>query len=45
VLGWDERLESLAVKELKLKKREAQRLRAEARGGEDSGEKAEVADE
>lgn len=30
-LGWDERLESLVVKELKLKKREAQRLRAEAR--------------
>jgi hypothetical protein len=30
-LGWDERLESLAVKELKLKKREAQQLRAEAR--------------
>lgn len=30
-LGWDERLETLAVKELKLKKREAQKLRAEAR--------------
>jgi hypothetical protein len=30
-LGWDERLETLVVKELKLKKREAQRLRAEAR--------------
>ena len=30
-LGWDERLEALVVKELKLKKREAQRLRAEAR--------------
>lgn len=45
VLGWDERLESLAVKELKLKKREAQRLRADARGGEEIGEKAEVADE
>lgn len=30
-LGWDERLETLAVKELKVKKREAQRLRAEAR--------------
>lgn len=30
-LGWDERFESLAVKELKLKKRDAQRLRAEAR--------------
>ncbi len=30
-LGWDERLESLAVKELKLKKREALRLRAESR--------------
>jgi hypothetical protein len=30
-LGWDERLESLAVKELKLKKREAQQLRAEVR--------------
>ena len=28
-LGWDERLESLVVRELKLKKREAQRLRAE----------------
>jgi hypothetical protein len=44
-LGWDERLESLTVKELKLKKREAQRLRAEARGGEAADEKAEVADE
>ncbi len=30
-LGWDERLEALAVKELKVKKREAQKLRAEAR--------------
>lgn len=30
-LGWDERLESLTVKEMKVKKREAQRLRAEAR--------------
>jgi hypothetical protein len=30
-LGWDERLESLIVKELKLKKREVQRFRAEAR--------------
>ncbi len=30
-LGWDGRLESLAVKELKLKKRDAQGLRAEAR--------------
>lgn len=30
-LGWDERLEALTVKELKLKKREAQKLRAEAR--------------
>jgi hypothetical protein len=30
-LGWDERLESLVVKELKIKKREAQRLRAEVR--------------
>lgn len=30
-LGWDERLESLVVKELKIKKREAQRLRADAR--------------
>lgn len=30
-LGWDERLESLVVKELKLKKREAQQLRAAAR--------------
>ena len=29
--GWDERLESLVVKELKFKKREAQRLRAEGR--------------
>ena len=37
-LGWDERLEMLVVKELKLKKREAQRLRAEAReaGGDES---------
>jgi hypothetical protein len=33
-LGWDERLESLVVKELKLKKREAQRLRAESREGD-----------
>lgn len=31
-LGWDERLESLAIKELKMKKREAQALRAEVRG-------------
>jgi hypothetical protein len=30
-LGWDERLEALVVKELKVKKREAQKLRAEAR--------------
>ena len=30
-LGWDERFEALVVKELKMKKREAQRLRAEAR--------------
>jgi hypothetical protein len=30
-VGWDERLETLAVKELKLKKRDAQRVRAEAR--------------
>jgi hypothetical protein len=30
-LGWDERMEALAVKELKLKRREAQKLRAEAR--------------
>jgi hypothetical protein len=30
-LGWDSRLESLIVKELKMKKREAQRIRAEAR--------------
>lgn len=29
-LAWDERLEALAVKELKVKKREAQRLRGEA---------------
>ncbi|MES2696493.1 MAG: M48 family metalloprotease [Verrucomicrobiota bacterium] len=28
-VGWDDRLESLVVKELKIKKREAQRLRAE----------------
>lgn len=34
-LGWDERLETLVVKELKLKKREAQRLRAEARASTD----------
>lgn len=33
-LGWDERFEALVVKELKLKKREAQRLRAEARATE-----------
>lgn len=33
-MGWDERLESLVVKELKLKKREAQRLRAESREGD-----------
>jgi hypothetical protein len=37
-LGWDERLESLVVKELKIKKREAQRLRAEARAPVMSGE-------
>lgn len=30
-LGWDERLETLVIKELKIKKREAQRWRAEAR--------------
>ena len=30
-LGWDERLETLVVKELKLKKREAQSMRAAAR--------------
>jgi hypothetical protein len=30
-LGWDERLEALVVKELKVKKREAQRLRGDAR--------------
>jgi Peptidase family M48 len=30
-LGWDERFETLVVKELKIKKREAQRMRAEAR--------------
>lgn len=30
-VGWDERFESLVVKELKLKKREAQKLRADAR--------------
>ena len=33
-LGWDERFETLVVKELKLKKREAQRLRAESREGD-----------
>ena len=33
-MGWDERLETLVVKELKLKKREAQRLRAESREGD-----------
>jgi len=41
-LGWDERLELLVVKELKLKKREAQRLRAEARAGEAAEEAAQV---
>jgi hypothetical protein len=53
-LGWDERLESLVVKELKIKKREAQRLRAEARApaadetvapAENTTEENEVADE
>jgi hypothetical protein len=33
-LGWDERLESLVIKELKLKKRDAQKLRAEARAAD-----------
>jgi hypothetical protein len=33
-LGWDEQFESLVVKELKLKKREAQRLRADARSSD-----------
>ena len=44
LLGWDERLESLVVKELKLKKREAQRLRAEAREAEDGAAIADDAD-
>jgi hypothetical protein len=46
LLGWDERFEELAVKELKLKKREAQRLRADARSTETTGDQtAEVAHE
>jgi Peptidase family M48 len=52
-LGWDERLESLIVKELKTKKREAQQLRAEARATEaepvspklDDADSKEAADE
>ena len=45
MLGWDERFESLVVKELKVKKREAQRLRADARSTETTAETAEVANE
>jgi hypothetical protein len=46
LLAWDERFETLVVKELKLKKREAQRLRADARSTEPAGEKtSEVTDE
>lgn len=44
-LGWDERFESLVVNELKVRKREAQRLRADARATETTGETAEVANE
>jgi hypothetical protein len=43
LVGWDERFESLIVKELKLKKREAQRLRAEARSEDEADEKEEPA--
>lgn len=44
-LGWDECFEALVVKELKIKKREAQRLRAEARaqGTNDAEESADDA--
>lgn len=37
-LGWDERLEALAVKELKVKKRDAQKLRGEARAVDEQAE-------
>ena len=42
LLAWDERLEALVVKELKVKKREAQRLRAGARAADPPGQTAEV---
>jgi hypothetical protein len=44
-LAWDERLESLVVKELKVKKRDAQRLRADARSTDPRAETAGVTDE
>lgn len=44
-LGWDERMETLAVKELKVKKRDAQRLRGEARTAEEATEPADAPEE
>jgi hypothetical protein len=43
-LAWDERLESLVVKELKLKKREAQQLRAEARAADGEAPRTKAVD-